>query len=93
MDTGDITAMEMGGEGMAVRSVTPSGVSLDSPRHVLVPLDTSEDQLTYQKTMQRIIQRYIFDIQREAEVTEGKHWNGVWRGGGGGSREEVLCVW
>ena len=24
--------------------------------------------------MQRIIQRYIFDIQREAEVTEGMHF-------------------
>ncbi|XP_076449136.1 short transient receptor potential channel 7-like [Babylonia areolata] len=43
---------------------------VDSPRHVLVPLDSSEEKLTYQKTMQRIIQRYIFDIQREAEVTE-----------------------
>lgn len=42
----------------------------ESPRHVLVPLDSSEEELTYEKTMQRIIQRYIFDIQREAEVTE-----------------------
>jgi len=25
----------------------------------------------FQRVMQRIIQRYIFDIQREAEVTEG----------------------
>ena len=37
--------------------------------------------MTYQRTMQRIIQRYIFDIQREAEVTEGGYWNGVWREG------------
>lgn len=44
----------------------------ESPRHVLVPLDSSEEELTYEKTMQRIIQRYIFDIQREAEVTEGQ---------------------
>ena len=49
---------------------TPS--HMDSPRHTLVPLDNEEEQLTYQKIMQRIIQRYIFDIQREAEVTEGR---------------------
>ncbi|ESO90969.1 hypothetical protein LOTGIDRAFT_163479 [Lottia gigantea] len=29
-----------------------------------------DGKITYQKVMQRIIQRYIFDIQREAEVTE-----------------------
>lgn len=27
-----------------------------------------------QQTMQRIVQRYIFDIQREAEVTEGSRF-------------------
>ena len=26
-----------------------------------------------QRVMQRIVQRYIFDIQREAEVTEGEN--------------------
>ncbi|XP_050396877.2 short transient receptor potential channel 7 isoform X1 [Patella vulgata] len=29
-----------------------------------------DEKITYTKVMQRIIQRYIFDIQREAEVTE-----------------------
>ena len=53
----------------------------------------SKDQLTYQKTMQRIIQRDIFDIQREAEVTEGGHWNGVWRWGGGAVVGRKHCVY
>ena len=57
-----------------------------------VSLDILKDPMTYQTTTARVIQRYIFDIQREADVTEGRYWNGVWRGGGG-SREEVLCTW
>ena len=78
MDT-DVSAVEMY-EGNIVRTVpSPTGaiggvvgvVGVDSPRHVLVSLESSEEHLTYQKIMQRIIQRYIFDIQREAEVTEG----------------------
>ncbi|BFZ13049.1 hypothetical protein BsWGS_16088 [Bradybaena similaris] len=36
----------------------------------MVSLEAEEEKLTYQQTMQRIVQRYIFDIQREAEVTE-----------------------
>nr|KAG5713047.1 hypothetical protein BaRGS_021841 [Batillaria attramentaria] len=65
----DISAVEIY-EGNAARSSASRAASVDSPRHVLVPLESSEEELTYQKTMQRIIQRYIFDIQREAEVTE-----------------------
>ncbi|XP_059176496.1 short transient receptor potential channel 6-like [Physella acuta] len=30
----------------------------------------SQEKLTYRQTMERIVQRYIFDLQREAEVTE-----------------------
>ncbi|KAL8589975.1 hypothetical protein ACOMHN_007001 [Nucella lapillus] len=57
-------------EGSGARAVA-APVSLDSPRHrVMRPLDNGEETLTYEKIMQRIIQRYIFDIQREAEVTE-----------------------
>ncbi|XP_067652224.1 short transient receptor potential channel 7-like isoform X3 [Haliotis asinina] len=33
-------------------------------------LQDNKEDLTYQAVIQRIIQRYIFDIQREAEVTE-----------------------
>ena len=72
----DVSAVEMY-EGNIVRTIpSPTGVAggavgVDSPRHVLVSLEGSEEHLTYQKIMQRIIQRYIFDIQREAEVTEG----------------------
>ncbi|KAH9502968.1 Short transient receptor putative channel 6 [Bulinus truncatus] len=36
----------------------------------MVAVEEVEEKLTYQQTMQRIVQRYIFDIQREAEVTE-----------------------
>ncbi|KAH9502966.1 Short transient receptor putative channel 6 [Bulinus truncatus] len=36
----------------------------------MVMVEATEEKLTYQQTMQRIVQRYIFDIQREAEVTE-----------------------
>ncbi|KAH9502963.1 Short transient receptor putative channel 3 [Bulinus truncatus] len=40
-------------------------------RHLrLVGMLEESEKLTYQQTMQRIVQRYIFDIQREAEVTE-----------------------
>ena len=72
----DVSAVEIY-EGNIVRTVpTPTTLGsvggVDSPRHVIVPLESSEEQLTYQKIMQRIIQRYIFDIQREAEVTEGE---------------------
>ncbi|CAL1532323.1 unnamed protein product [Lymnaea stagnalis] len=40
------------------------------PPSTMVALESAEEKLTYQQTMQRIVQRYIFDIQREAEVTE-----------------------
>ena len=46
--------------------------------------------MTYQRTTARVIQRYIFDIQREAEVTEGRHWNGGgWRRVVG---ESIVCM-
>ncbi|CAG5116513.1 unnamed protein product, partial [Candidula unifasciata] len=43
-----------------------------TPRKALpvASLQEEDEKLTYQQTMQRIVQRYIFDIQREAEVTE-----------------------
>ncbi|XP_076470184.1 short transient receptor potential channel 7-like [Babylonia areolata] len=64
-DGGDIGPAEGPGEGRA------RALSQDSPRHTAsAPLDGSEEHLTYQQIMQKIIQRYIFDIQREAEVTE-----------------------
>lgn len=62
----DITALEL-----RESNVKNDSSKSESPRHALVPLDIADEELTYQKTMQRIIQRYIFDIQREAEVTEG----------------------
>ena len=46
--------------------------SFQCPRHVLISVESDEEIITYQKIMQRIVQRYIFDIQREAEVTEGE---------------------
>ena len=75
----DVSAVELYEANSGVRPPSASGPGLavggvDSPRHVLVSVDSAQEQLTYQKTMQRIIQRYIFDIQREAEVTEGR-WN------------------
>ncbi|KAI8790073.1 short transient receptor potential channel 3 [Biomphalaria glabrata] len=48
---------------------TPTKPSRKMPA-TMVEVEATEDKLTYQQTMQRIVQRYIFDIQREAEVTE-----------------------
>ena len=40
-------------------------------------INTEHNIYLFQKVIQTIIQRYIFDIQREAEVTEGKHDNAL----------------
>ncbi|GFR70998.1 short transient receptor potential channel 7 [Elysia marginata] len=49
---------------------TPTKTTPSRKLATLVPVEMEEETLTYQQTMQRIVQRYIFDIQREAEVTE-----------------------
>ncbi|CAG5135895.1 unnamed protein product, partial [Candidula unifasciata] len=49
---------------------TPTKATPIRNQSAMVTLEAEEEKLTYQQTMQRIVQRYIFDIQREAEVTE-----------------------
>ncbi|KAK3787112.1 hypothetical protein RRG08_030275 [Elysia crispata] len=69
----DISAVELYETNGRVNDAFEGTPTKTTPRRAqatLVPVEVEEETLTYQQTMQRIVQRYIFDIQREAEVTE-----------------------
>ncbi|RUS88277.1 hypothetical protein EGW08_003979 [Elysia chlorotica] len=69
----DISAVELYETNGRVNEAFEGTPTKTTPRRAqatLIPVEVEEETLTYQQTMQRIVQRYIFDIQREAEVTE-----------------------
>ena len=69
--TGLSTSPAVSVSGETVPEAMPEG-GANHEKHAEVPLDGTEKRLTYQKTMKHIMQRFIFDIHQEAEVTEGE---------------------